>query len=67
MSEVREYEVVGDREVLGHYPGERFMGLLSEVQEQRLTRGGHIRRVEKSRFERADDRAEGITVGEVTN
>ena len=39
------FRVCGTREVLGHAPGEEFEADISDIQEWRLTVGGHIERV----------------------
>ena len=39
------FRVCGTREVLGHAPGEEFDAEISDIQEWRLTVGGHIERV----------------------
>ena len=48
-----EYVVVGSFAVFGNKPGETFAADLSEFDEQRLTVGGHIARVDEA--DTADD------------
>ena len=51
-----EYRVVGGRAVFGVAPGETFVADLSEFDEERLTVGGHIARVDEAGT--ADDEKE---------
>jgi hypothetical protein len=43
--EEREYEVVGETNVLGHDPGEKFKATLPFEQEKDLLYGGHLKQV----------------------
>jgi hypothetical protein len=58
---MRKYRVSGNREVLGHLPGEEFTADIPDVQEQRLVKGGHIEPVSRPKrqptVDQPDDRA----------
>lgn len=45
------YRVSGNREVMGHKPGEEFEAELDGVTESRLFSGGHIERVSEYVFD----------------